>query len=93
MRAFVSCKIKPHYLHHPDLVAGTRHFRLSLESGRALVGQLHHTLPETHRPTYILDIPGGAGKVSLLSDRVQKAEHGWLVENDKGERYVYDDAD
>lgn len=40
MRAFVETRIKPYYLHHPDLAPGTSHFRLSLEEGRALVAGL-----------------------------------------------------
>ena len=40
MRAFVETRIKPYYLHHGDLAPGTRHFRVSLEEGRALVAAL-----------------------------------------------------
>ena len=37
MRAFVEARIKPYYLHHPDLAPGTSHFRLSIEEGQAIV--------------------------------------------------------
>ena len=37
MRAFVETRIKPYYLHHPDLAPGTSHFRLSIAEGQALV--------------------------------------------------------
>ena len=65
MRAFVENRVKPYYLHHPDLAPGTSHFRLSLEEGQALVASLRGHLSGLCQPTYILDIPGGHGKVPI----------------------------
>lgn len=65
MRAFVENRVKPYYLHHPDLAPGTSHFRLSLEQGQALVKSLRGHLSGLCQPTYILDIPGGAGKIPV----------------------------
>jgi lysine 2,3-aminomutase len=65
MRAFVENRIKPYYLHHPDLAPGTSHFRLTLEEGQALVKSLRGNLSGLCQPTYILDIPGGAGKIPV----------------------------
>lgn len=65
MRAFVENRVKPYYLHHPDLAPGTSHFRLTLEEGQALVKSLRGHLSGLCQPTYILDIPGGAGKIPV----------------------------
>jgi lysine 2,3-aminomutase len=65
MRAFVENRVKPYYLHHPDLAPGTARFRLSLEEGQALVKSLRGHLSGLCQPTYILDIPGGAGKIPI----------------------------
>lgn len=65
MRAFVENRVKPYYLHHPDLAPGTGHFRLSLAEGQALVKSLRGNLSGLCQPTYILDIPGGAGKIPV----------------------------
>jgi lysine 2,3-aminomutase len=65
MRAFVENRVKPYYLHHPDLAPGTSHFRLSLAEGQALVKSLRGHLSGLCQPTYILDIPGGAGKIPV----------------------------
>ena len=65
MRAFVENGVKPYYLHHPDLAPGTSHFRLSLAEGQALVKQLRGHLSGLCQPTYILDIPGGHGKIPV----------------------------
>lgn len=69
MRAFVETRIKPYYLHHPDLAPGTSHFRMTLEEGRALISALRDAVSGLCQPTYVLDIPGGVSKaVASASD-------------------------
>jgi lysine 2,3-aminomutase len=67
MQAFVSNRIKPYYLHHGDLAPGTGHFRVPLAEGRALVAALRGRLSGLAQPTYVLDLPGGFGKVTVES--------------------------
>ena len=67
-RALVGQGIKPYYLHHPDLAPGTAHFRPSISQGQDLVRQLRGRLTGIAHPTYVLDIPGGAGKSPLTPD-------------------------
>jgi lysine 2,3-aminomutase len=62
MRGFVENRVKPYYLHHPDLAPGTSHFRLSLAEGQALVTALRDRVSGLAQPTYVLDIPGGVSK-------------------------------
>jgi lysine 2,3-aminomutase len=64
-RALLRSGVKPYYLHHPDLAPGTAHFRLSIEEGRQIVGALRGRLSGLAIPAYILDIPGGHGKVPI----------------------------
>ncbi len=64
-RACLRHGIKPYYLHHPDLARGTGHFRLDMATGRALLKTLRGTLSGLAQPTYVLDRPGGAGKVPV----------------------------
>ena len=56
----------PYYLHHPDWTAGTFHFRVSIEKGQSLMRSLRGVMSGPALPDYILDIPGGYGKISLL---------------------------
>ena len=70
-RAMVAERIRPYYLHHPDLAPGTGHFRLSIEEGRAIVRSLRGRLSGLAQPTYVLDIPGGAGKVPIGPNMVE----------------------
>ncbi len=90
MRAFVENRIKPYYLHHPDLAPGTSHFRLSLAEGRALVESLRGRVSGLCQPAYILDIPGGHGKVRADSMAVQEADDGCFRLRDfRGETHAY----
>lgn len=57
--------VKPYYLHHPDLVSGTHHFRTSIEDGLKLVGQVRNQVSGISMPTYVLDLPGGLGKIPV----------------------------
>jgi lysine 2,3-aminomutase len=65
MRAFVENRVKPYYLHHADLAPGTAHFRTTIAEGQALMRRLRQRLSGLAMPTYVLDIPGGAGKVPV----------------------------
>lgn len=68
MRAFVEARVKPYYLHHADLAPGTAHFRTSIADGQALMRTLRQRLSGIAMPTYMLDVPGGYGKVPVGPD-------------------------
>ena len=57
--------VMPYYLHHCDLVAGAEHFRTSLAEGRAIWTALRGTLPGYMLPEYVVEIPGGGGKIPV----------------------------
>jgi lysine 2,3-aminomutase len=78
MRAFVEARIKPYYLHHPDLAPGTSHFRMSIEEGQAIVRDMRGRVSGLTQPTYVLDIPGGHGKVPVGPG--YKAEDGRVID-------------
>jgi lysine 2,3-aminomutase len=67
-RALVKNRIKPYYLHHGDLAPGTSHFRTTLDDGRVLMRELRGRLSGLAQPAYVLDIPGGAGKIPAGPD-------------------------
>jgi lysine 2,3-aminomutase len=74
MRALVEARVKPYYLHHPDLAPGTAHFRLSIEEGQKLVRALLGRVSGLCQPTYVLDIPGGFGKTPVGPNRLRRGE-------------------
>ena len=62
MCALVESRVRPYYLHHPDLAQGTSHFRLGVEQGQALVRELRDRVSGLAQPQYVIDIPGGVSK-------------------------------
>ena len=76
MRIFVEARIKPYYLHHPDLAPGTSHFRLSIAEGQALVRGLRGRVSGLCQPQYVLDIPGGYGKSPIGPAYLDDAARG-----------------
>jgi len=89
MEAFLANRIKPYYLHHPDLAPGTSHFRVTIEEGLALVDALRARVSGLAMPTYLLDIPGGFGKVPLESRNVEKTQTGWRIRDARGDWHSY----
>jgi lysine 2,3-aminomutase len=89
MRAFVETRIKPYYLHHGDHAPGTGHLRTSLAEGQALMKAIRGTVSGLCQPTYVLDIPGGHGKVPVGPDYLSEADEGVQVEDPNGALHRY----
>jgi lysine 2,3-aminomutase len=90
-RGLVAMRVKPYYLHHPDLAPGTAHFRLGIDEGQRLVGALRGRVSGLCQPSYVLDIPGGWGKVPI--GPCAAASGGvageWIVADRDGREHVY----
>jgi lysine 2,3-aminomutase len=65
MRALVANRVKPYYLHQTDLAKGTSHFRVPLAKGQDLMRHLRGPVSGLCQPTYIMEVPGGFGKVPV----------------------------
>jgi lysine 2,3-aminomutase len=63
-------RVRPYYLHQLDPVRGTGHFRVPIERGLQLVGTLRQQVSGLAVPHYIVDLPGGCGKVALTPESV-----------------------
>jgi lysine 2,3-aminomutase len=91
-KAMVANRIKPHYLHHGDLARGTAHFRISLEEGQRLMASLRGRVSGLTQPTYILDIPGGHGKVPVGPVyAIPRQDGAWNIADPWGCMHRYDD--
>ncbi|SOC17567.1 L-lysine 2,3-aminomutase [Rhodobacter sp. JA431] len=92
-RALQDLRVKPYYLHHCDLAPGTSHFRTTIAEGRALIASLRGHLSGAALPSYVLDIPGGFGKVPITADHFTPgAEPGlWHVTDWQGRTHDYVD--
>ncbi|GBQ02352.1 lysine-2,3-aminomutase-like protein [Streptomyces spongiicola] len=89
-RELVEHRVKPYYLHHADLARGTGHFRTGIEEGRGIVRRLRGDVSGLCQPTYVLDIPGGHGKVPIGGDYLERSADGsYLVTDRGGARHRY----
>ncbi len=89
MRSFVENRIKPYYLHHGDLAPGTAHLRTGLDAGQALMRTLRGRLSGLAQPTYVLDIPGGHGKVPVGPGYVAADRDGTRITDPNGGVHAY----
>lgn len=91
-RALVRLKVKPYYLHHCDLAPGTSHFRTTIPEGQAIMAALRGRISGTCLPAYVLDIPGGFGKVPMTPDHVTPLTPGrYCVRDHQGRLHDYSD--
>lgn len=94
LRRLVELRVKPYYLHHADLARGTGHFRTSLDRGQELVRELRGRVSGLCQPTYVVDLPGGHGKVPAAAGSVHReggpsGEETVWIEGPDGRRHRY----
>ncbi len=93
-RKLMRNRVKPYYLHHCDLAKGTSHFRTTIAEGQALMAGLRGRVSGTLLPTYVLDIPGGFGKVPLVRDHAEPLGDGkWRIADWRGGVHLYQDPE
>ncbi|KRW95282.1 lysine-2,3-aminomutase-like protein [Paracoccus sp. MKU1] len=93
-RALIRNRVKPYYLHHCDLARGTGHFRTSIAEGQAIMAALRGRLSGTCLPIYVLDLPGGHGKVPLGPGYVETVAPGhYRIRDWRGQRHEYRDPE
>jgi lysine 2,3-aminomutase len=88
MRCFVENRVQPYYLHHGDLAPGTAAFRTTIARGQELMRALRGRYSGLCQPTYVLDIPGGAGKSPIGPGYLEDG----TVEDWRGRRHAYPPA-
>ena len=85
-------RIRPYYLYQADPVVGTGHLRTSIERGLELMDQLRGHTTGYAVPTYVVDAPGGGGKVPLQSQTILSYDGGVArLRNWSGKTYAYHD--
>lgn len=79
-RELLRHRVRPYYLFQCDLVRGIEHFRTPLQTGLDIMRHLRANLDGLGIPHFVLDTPGGGGKIELLPDAVVSREPGrtWL---------------
>lgn len=90
MQALVAARIRPYYLHHPDLAPGTGHFRLSVAEGRNLYTLLRDRVSGLAVPHYVIDIPGGVSKANAAASDVADTPDGLALRGRDGRLHRYE---
>ena len=86
----LQCGVHPYYLHQCDLVAGTSHFRTHVKTGLEIIEQLRGYTSGYAVPQYIIDTPGGKGKVPMNPQTViDITDKEYILRNFKGEECRY----
>jgi lysine 2,3-aminomutase len=87
-------RVRPYYLYQCDPITGSSHFRTSVAKGLEIMQGLRGHTTGYAVPTYVIDAPGGGGKIPLLPDYVVGREGDDLIlRNFEGKLYRYTDPD
>jgi lysine 2,3-aminomutase len=93
LRALEALGVEPYYLHHPDLSKGTAHFRLPLRHGRRIYEELARLRRGAPLPRYVLDLPGGFGKIPVEAPHLVQSEDGsWRARDRFGVEHRYEEC-
>jgi lysine 2,3-aminomutase len=74
-RAMIAARVKPYYLHQLDAAPGTARFHVPIAEGQRLLAGLRGRVSGLAWPTYVLDIPGGHGKVPIGPGYLDPDDH------------------
>ncbi len=84
-------RVRPYYLHQMDLVRGAGHFRTPLATGLRLMADLRGPVSGLASPHFVVDLPGGKGKVPLLPDALLRQGRATRLRSASGELVDYPD--
>lgn len=92
MHGLLKIRVRPYYLYQCDPISGSVHFRTPIEKGLEIIRDLRGYTSGYAVPTYVIDAPGGGGKVPLLPEYYAGKEGDYvLLKNYRGKVYKYPD--
>lgn len=89
--ALLKMRVRPYYLHQMDLVRGGEHFRTPLARGFEAMSGLRGRVTGMATPQFVVDLPGGRGKVSLLPANFKREDGSVKLLAADGEWLSYPD--
>ena len=92
MQKLLSIRVKPYYIYQADMVQGTNHFRTTVEEGIEIIRSIRGYTSGMGVPAYVIDAPGGGGKIPILPDYLQSLGEEIVLKNYLGDRYTYKNA-
>jgi lysine 2,3-aminomutase len=93
VQKLLMCRVKPYYIYQCDLIAGSAHLRASVRKGLEIMEKLRGHTTGYAVPTYVIDAPGGGGKVPINPEYVLCRNAGRvLIRNFEGKIFEYPEA-
>jgi lysine 2,3-aminomutase len=90
MQKLLTVRVRPYYIYQADYVKGTDHFRTTVEKGLEIYQGLRGWISGLAVPQYVIDAPGGGGKIPLIPEYVQSiSDEKVVMRNYAGEVYIY----
>ncbi len=90
VQKLLMCRVKPYYLYQCDLISGSAHLRSSVKKGLEVMEALRGHTTGYAVPQYVIDAPGGGGKVPINPDYiVSRNAHRVIVRNFEGKLFEY----
>jgi lysine 2,3-aminomutase len=90
MHRLLKARVRPYYIYMCDPVAGGEHFRTTVEKGLEIIAALRGWTSGLAVPHFVIDTPGGGGKVPLLPNYVESiSEEEVVLQNYEGKRFSY----
>lgn len=90
LHKLLMCRVRPYYLYQCDLIAGSAHLRTSVRRGLEIMNQLRGFTTGYAVPQYVIDAPGGGGKVPINPEYILSHNHERVViRNFEGRIFEY----
>lgn len=90
MHKLLMCRVRPYYLYQCDLIQGSSHLRTSVQAGIEIIEQLRGHTTGYAVPQFVIDAPGGGGKVPINPEYVLlRDEQRTLIRNFEGRSFEY----
>jgi lysine 2,3-aminomutase len=93
VHALLKVRCRPYYLYACDLSEGLGHFRAKVETGVAIIEALRGHTTGFAVPTFVIDAPGGGGKIPISPNYVEREDAGvYTLRNFEGQRFEYQEG-
>lgn len=93
MKKLLAMRVRPYYIYQADLTKGANHFRTPIDVGLEIMDNLRGHISGLAVPQFVIDAPGGGGKIPLLPDYVlARDKEKIILRNYKNEVFEYPDV-
>ena len=93
MHEMLKLRIRPYYIYQCDPILGSRHLRTTIATGQSIMEQLRGHTTGYAVPTYVVDGPGGGGKIPLSPNYIVKKEQNrYTLRNYQNNEFFYYDT-